>query len=135
MRHLCIMAFSAALILAGSAGDARFLYGRDPGLTVNVLSATSVEVIEARGAGPQDMWCAAARYVDGVLGIQRGRLYVSVPRGPATTVPGRTGVTFTTEPTPNAFTSVSVSVDQAGMNLPIFHALQFCRNYILELED
>lgn len=106
-----------------------------PRLQVNPVSATEFEVIESGGAGAQDIWCAAARYTEDVLGITRGRLYISRARGPALTVPGRKGVVFTTQPTPDAFTSVSVSVRQSGMNLPIFHALQFCRNHILERED
>ena len=93
------------------------------------------EVIESGGAGAQDIWCAAASYAEGALGRTRGRLYIARARGPAETVPGRKGVVFSVEPTPGAFTSVSVSVRQAGMNLPIFHALQFCRNHILERED
>ena len=106
-----------------------------PRLQVNPVSGTEFEVIESDSAGAQDIWCAAARYAEDVLGITRGRLYISRARAPALTVRGRKGVVFTTQPTPDAFTSVSVSVRESGMNLPIFHALQFCRNHILERED
>lgn len=112
-----------------------FNLGFAPRLEVNPVSATQFEVIESDSAGAQDIWCAAARYAEETLGISRGRLYVARARGPAETVPGRKGVIFTTQPTEDAFTSVSVSVREPGMNLPIFHALQFCRNHILERED
>jgi len=109
--------------------------GFAPRLEVNPVSANRFEVIESDSAGPQDIWCAAARFADETLGISRGRLYIARARGPAETVRGGTGVIFTTQATEDAFTSVSVSVREPGMNLPIFHALQFCRNHILERED
>ena len=132
MKTLLAAVISAILPLTAQAAGAGFIHGYDPGLQVNPISATQFEVIEARGAGAQDIWCAAARYTELQLGITRGRLYVEVPRGPARTAPGRKGVVFTTREVPGARTSTSVSVRQAGLNLPIFHALQFCRNYIWE---
>lgn len=132
-----LTAFLLAALLPGMAGSQAIGIGLGfaPRLQVNPISATQFEVIESGGAGAQDIWCAAASYAEGALGRTRGRLYIARARGPAETVPGRKGVVFSVEPTPGAFTSVSVSVRQAGMNLPIFHALQFCRNHILERED
>lgn len=130
------IAFYLTVLLGLSASQAMaFGISFAPRLQVNPVSATEFEVIESGGAGAQDIWCAAARFAEDVLGRARGRLYVARARGPSLTVPGRKGVVFSVEPTPGAFTSVSVSVRQAGMNLPIFHARQFCRNHILEREN
>jgi hypothetical protein len=122
-------------LVAAQAINVGLSIGFAPRLQVNPISATRFEVIESHGAGAQDIWCAAARYTEDALGKTRGRLYVARARGPAQTAPGQTGVVFSTEPVPDAFTSVSVSVRAEGMNLPIFHARQFCRNHILEQDD
>lgn len=107
-----------------------------PTLQVNGVSDTRFEVIEARGAGAMDIWCNAARYAEQALGIPgHRRLYVDRPRGPSVTVPGRIGVVFTTQGTGEPSGAVSVSVRRAGDSLPIHHARQFCRNYILERDD
>jgi hypothetical protein len=136
MMHRLVV-LMLAVLLPGMAGSQSigFNLGFAPRLQVNPLSATQFEVIESGGAGAQDIWCAAARHTEMVLGRTRGRLYVARARGPAQTMRGRTGIVFSTEPVTGAFTSVSVNVREAGMNLPIFHALQFCRNNILERED
>ncbi|MEO0389394.1 MAG: hypothetical protein AAF218_00490 [Pseudomonadota bacterium] len=125
----------AASLLAGSAlaDHSRF---DTLSLTVTPISAAQFEVIEARGAGARDIWCAASRYAADRLGASRGRLYVATPRGPARTAPGRTGVIFTTAaPTGAAPTGLSVTVRRAGASLPINHAIQFCRDHIIEPAD
>ncbi|WP_298842626.1 hypothetical protein [uncultured Roseobacter sp.] len=99
-------------------------------LEVNEMSANTFEVIESRGAGARDIWCAAADYTqrtgrDG----PRKRLYILTPRGPSQTVPGETGVGFTLAPDDalkNTPPSYSVSVRRKGENLPVHHAHQFC---------
>lgn len=135
MRKRFVILFAALLPALAATQSLSIGLGFVPRLQVNPISPTRFEVIESGGAGAQDIWCAAAHYAENVLGRSRGRLYVAEARGPARTVPGRKGVVFSTEPTPDAFTSVSVSVRQTGMNLPIFHALQFCRNHLRERED
>jgi hypothetical protein len=138
MRPSNLFCAATLLLLPAVASAAQTIGWRhdaDPRLTVNPISATEFEVIEARGAGAQDIWCAAAYYAEYTLGRDRGRLYVSVPRGPAQTAPGRTGVTFTLREIAEPRTGVSVTVRREGENLPIFHALQFCRNYTIELDD
>ena len=135
MQKLIFSVLLGLLTVPVEAQSLRFGLGFAPRLQVNPISATEFEVIESDSAGAQDIWCAAARYTEETLGIRRGRLYISRGRGPAQTVQGRTGVTFSTEPVPGAFTSVSVSVRAPGLNLPIFHARQFCRNHILERDD
>lgn len=108
-------------------------------LQVNPLSGTDFEVIEARGEGARGMWCAAADYVKARYGQgTTGRIYVRDARGPSLTRPGRKGVVFTLDPnslTQPASQSLSVTVRTVGVGLPTNHALQFCRDYLLELDD
>lgn len=132
-KSLMAATVGACLPVAAVAGLNGSFFGLD--LDVNPLPGGQFEVIEARGAGAQDIWCAAAIYAEDTLGVERGRLYVAVPRGPAQTAPGRKGVVFTTQEPDNASQAYSVSVNIAGQSLPIFHARQFCRNNIIEPGD
>ena len=128
----CVMAL---LPLAASAQGYRAVNH----LVVMPLQSGDFEVIEARGEGPRGLWCAAADYVlarDG-QGAKR-RIYVKAPRGPAVTGAGRKGVVFTTDTnrlgaTPSQ--SLSVTVRTPGVGLPVNHAVQFCQDYQIELED
>ncbi|MEM7522121.1 MAG: hypothetical protein AAF307_13955 [Pseudomonadota bacterium] len=108
-------------------------------LQVVPLNGGAFEVIEARGEGARGIWCAAADYVLARSGGGNGkRLYVKDPRGPAVTAPGRKGVTFTTNPAAlgSAPTqSLSITVNTPGVGLPVNHAVQFCRDYQIELDD
>ncbi|SPH20003.1 hypothetical protein ASD8599_00743 [Ascidiaceihabitans donghaensis] len=124
LRYLAAAILALAPLNAGANG---FYF--DPGLTVNPVSATQFEVIEARGEGARGMWCAAARYAVYTLGQDKGRLYVDTPRGPSVTQNSGKGVVFTTQAPENPTQSVSVTVRRAGASLPVIHALQFCRDY------
>ncbi len=125
---------TAAFFLVPAFASASTFFS-DPRLSVNPLSPTQFEVIEARGAGARDIWCAAARYAVNTLGRDRGRIWIAVPRGPAQTKANAKGVTFTTDQVGSAASSVSVSVRTAGQSLRVIHALQFCKDYIIEPED
>ncbi|MEO0938947.1 MAG: hypothetical protein AAFY38_12410 [Pseudomonadota bacterium] len=132
-RYLASAVTCAALI--APAAHARTFF-QDLNLQVNAVGAGQFEVIERRGAGPRDVWCAAAKYAQQRLGQQRGRIYVAVPRGPARTVAGRSGVTFTTQaPATAVSTGVQITTRVAGASLPVNHAIQFCRDRIIEPED
>jgi hypothetical protein len=99
-------------------------------LNVVPLSASSFEVIEARGAGPRGMWCAAAEYAEQRLGA-RDRVYIQGARGPARSVQGRKSVVFTTNAgnlPRGPFQSAFLSTSQTGIGLPVAHAIQFCRD-------
>lgn len=108
-------------------------------LQVYGLSGTDFEVIEARGEGARGMWCAAADYAKARFGQGfRQRIYIKEPRGPSRTVAGRTGVVFTVDAASlgqPASQSLSVTVRTVGVGLPANHAIQFCRDYLLELDD
>lgn len=135
LTTLTAIAFAAALPGAATAIGFGLSFAVGLDLDVNPLPGNRFEVIEARGAGAQDIWCAAALYAEETLGQGKGRLYVAVPRGPAQTVPGRKGVAFTLTAPAETSRAYSVSVNVAGQSLPIFHARQFCRNNIIEPGD
>ena len=108
-------------------------------LYVVPIDPNTFEVIEDRGAGARDMWCAAADYVQ-AIGRDRARLrlYVQDVRGPSRTVPNRIGVVYTLDPddtlkqTPSSY---SVTVTTAGENLEVGHARNFCDYFIEDIFD
>lgn len=107
-------------------------------LIVVPLNGSDFEVIEARGEGARGLWCAAADYALRRGAARDGRLYVKSPRGPAVSGLGRRGVTFTLDAAQLGeapFRSYSVSVNRAGQSLPVHHAYQFCKDYLIELDD
>ncbi|MEL7099221.1 MAG: hypothetical protein AAGM84_10375 [Pseudomonadota bacterium] len=108
----------------------------DLNLPVNPVGQGQFEVVEKRGAGPRDIWCAAARFATENLGVQRGRIYVAAARGAAVSEVGRKGVTFTTRaPSKPVSTGVQITTRVVGASLPINHAIQFCRDRIIEPSD
>lgn len=129
MRRAMIIAICTLLPLDVAAQA----YRADNSLTVVPLNAKDFEVIEDRGEGARGMWCAAAEFADKVLGLPGDqRLYVKTARGPSISGAGRTGVVFTSDPSRvsgDVGSANSVSVSRAGLGLPMFHALQFCRNW------
>jgi len=129
-----LIATCAALL--APAPHAEPLFWGDLNLPVNAIGQGQFEVVEKRGAGPRDVWCAAARFASDRLGQQRGRIYVASPRGPALTEAGRKGVVFTTAaPTQPANTGVQITTRVTGASLPVNHAIQFCRDRIIEPSD
>ena len=108
-------------------------------LNVIPLDATTFEVIESRGAGAADIWCAAADYAQRAgLDAPRKRMYIESPRGPSRTVPNAKGVVFTTSPDDelrDSPTSYSVTVKRRGENLSISHAHQFCDRFFDDYFD
>jgi hypothetical protein len=138
MRRFVLMLCCLTLPLTAPAPAMAQFYQAVNRLQVVPLNANDFEVIEARGEGARGIWCAAADYVTQVRGITSGRLYVKTPRGRSVSGMGRIGVVFTTNAaslsTPPT-TSFSVSVRDAGSGLSVVHALQFCKDYLLELRE
>lgn len=132
--RLPLLALCAALLPAGLAAQSYSAINR---LIVVPLNNTDFEVIEARGEGPRGIWCAAASFaLDRQRVSNSAEIYVKSPRGPSVSGIGRHGVVFTTNPaglTPKS--SYSVSVRQQGLGLPVGHAVQFCKDYLYEIED
>lgn len=129
MRRAVIFAVCTLLPFSAAAQA----YRADNWLTVVPLNAYDFEVIEDRGEGARGIWCAAAEFADKVLSLPGDqRLYVKTARGPSISGAGRTGVVFTADParvSGEVGRANSVSVSRAGLGLPVFHALQFCRNW------
>lgn len=129
----------AGLLTALPFGAAAQTYQAINRLTVIPLGGSDFEVIEDNGEGPRGLWCAAAEFAEDRLGASTAaRLYVKDARGPTKSGVGRTGVVFTIDEASlsvPARRSYSVSVDVAGLNLPVGHAIQFCRDYLIELND
>lgn len=133
-RTIALAATCAGLLATPGHSSGSFF--ADLNLNVNAVSAGRFEVIESRGAGPRDIWCAAAKYAQYSLGVDSGRIYVAVPRGPARTEARRKGVTFsTTVPGQEASTGVQIPTRIKGASLPVNHAIQFCRDRIIERGD
>lgn len=108
-------------------------------LNVVPLGGADFEVIEDNSEGARGLWCAAASYAEDRLGASTAApLYVKSARGPSRSGTGRTGVVFTLNEaslSAPARKSYSVTVDQPGLNLPVGHATQFCKDYLIELDD
>lgn len=108
-------------------------------LAVVPLEGNGFEVIEDRGEGARGIWCAAADFAIEQRGAAGpARLYVKTALGPSVKVRGGRAVGFTldeAELSDPPVTAYSVTVRQPGLNLPVGHAIQFCRDYLIELDD
>lgn len=129
----------AALIsaIAGSSNAQSFI--AENRLVVVPLNGSDFEVIEARGEGPRGIWCAAADFAlaKGLTGSQK-RIYIKSPRGASVSGVGRKGVVFTTDPnrlSQGPSQAFSVGTRTIGQGLPVAHAIQFCRDYQIEVDD
>lgn len=126
-KRLCL----ATIILCfATAVYAQQAYRAINWLYVVPMTDDTFEVIEDRGVGARDMWCAAADYVR-IIGRDRARLrlYVQEVRGPSRTIPDRIGVVYTLKPDDmlkNTPSSYSVTVTNVGENLDVGHARNFC---------
>lgn len=136
MRSSIIVAVLASVLASGAAAQTFTAVNK---LSVIALNASDFEVIEARGEGARGMWCAAASYALTKKRMQRNhRIYVKTARGPSISRPGRKGVVFTDDArrlSQGPSKSVSVSTNVVGMGLPVAHAIQFCRDNLIEPED
>lgn len=136
LRIAVIAAYSCAMALPVLAAQSYLAVNR---LNVVPMNPDDFEVIEDRGAGARQIWCAAADYVQ-AIGRDRPRLrmYVKEVRGNSRTVPNRKGVVFTINPDDklkNTPPSYSVTVTNLGENLPVGHARDFCDAFIDDLFD
>lgn len=128
---------TAFCVLPAVAGAQTYTAFND--LAVIPLSSSSFEVIESDGEGPRGIWCAAASFAQDRAAVPTStRMYIKTPRGPSVSRAGATGVVFTTDtaelPSPPV-RSYSVSVRQQSAGLTVAHASQFCKDYIIELQN
>ena len=102
------------------------------------------EVISERGAGPREIWCAAAQYARGVLGeAPNTRIYLAREIGPSPQYDTKNSASFTTRPDstlapgprPGDGGNYSVSLKTTGYSLRLAHAEGFCPRIIEEWID
>ncbi len=133
-RQLLAISLAALPAMAGAQS-----FTAENRLVVVPLNGGQFEVIEARGEGPRGIWCAAADFARDRLGVPgTERVYISRGRGPSVSGARRKTVIFTSDPdvlSRPPFQSVSLSTDQIGMGLPVNHAHQFCKDYLLDFME
>ena len=129
MKYLPILALAVVAPFAANASNSFDAYP-DPKLRVNAVGGGQFEVVERRGAGALDVWCAAARYTIRENGSREGRLYVAGVRGPSQTTPGSKGVIFTTSPTADANSASTLSIRDSGRTMSVSRAERLCDIYI-----
>ncbi len=98
---------------------------------VQPAGAGAFAVIDTKGIGPMEAWCAAASYAQTVLGAAAAdRIYLMDGRDKGSRQP----MVFTMTPSPDLKAAgkgkqtLSVSVTRDGYNLTVSHAIQFCTN-------
>ena len=127
MLRLSLAVAAAVTLFAPDPAPAQDLQLRDRfDIPVYPIDANSFEVVENDGAGGTQLWCAAGTYVREVLRQRRGSIYILEARGDSRAEPGRKSVIFTTQPTDNAFYSVSQGVRRSGKTFTAVHAYALC---------
>ena len=136
-----LLALSAVLgTVLVTAGDAQAFRPNFPLTVIQVPDSRTFEVIEEHGAGPRQIWCAAAEHGRDVLRLPTAtRLYIARGRGPSELAPGRMSVRFSPDPVqpvgPRQDGPYTVSLRDAGFSLSIGHAQSYCLDRIDDLFD
>ena len=140
MRSL-LVTISLGLAMAAPASAYRAING----LTVLPAGQSGqFEVISSLGAGPQQMWCAAAKYArHGLHVAPNSRIFIANVLSPSASVQGRKSVIFTVSPNaeqsngprPGEDGNYSVSLKKPGFNLSLAHAESFCLEELIDLLD
>lgn len=106
--------------------------GEEDTIVINPINATDFEVLEDMSSDAGYYWCGAATFVErrsGRSGLTE--VYIKRPRGPSVTVPGRTGVVFSTSDAGLPAASgnrLTVTVDKPGTMLKSVQARRYCRD-------
>ena len=122
-----------AAVLLGLVAPTAQAFTAINGLDVNPVRQ-GFEVVARDGAGPRQIWCAAAQYARYEQGDgPTVRIYISEGYGASLTDPGRRAVRFTTRPPasgdgvrPGEGGNYSVSIRKVGYNLTVAHGESFC---------
>ncbi|REC55618.1 hypothetical protein DRV84_11405 [Rhodosalinus sediminis] len=122
------MLAALALSLIAPAAQA---FRAENGLEVTALpEPATFEVIQSRGAGPTQIWCAAADYARAELsGGASDRLVITAPRGPAETDAQRDATRFrlmSREARPETTARGFAIVREAGETYSVSTADAFC---------
>ena len=124
------MRIQAALLAIGLMTQPAQAFTAMNGLSVNPVPG-GFEVLTGGGAGPRDIWCAAAHYATRVQGAgATNRIYILHGYGPSQTARGYRSVAFTLQGSggsrPGSNGNYSVSIRTPGFNLNAAHAGSFC---------
>jgi hypothetical protein len=128
------MAFDRTLLAAlalSLAAPAAQAFRAENGLAVTPLpEPAAFEVIQSRGAGPMQIWCAAADFARTELsGGASDRLVITAPRGPAATDAQRDATSFrlmSRAARPETTARGFATVREAGETYSVATADAFC---------
>lgn len=107
---------------------------------IQIPDSPMFEVVEEHGAGPRQIWCAAAEHARDVLRLRTAtRLYIARGLGPSPLAQGRKTVRFSPTPVapegPAQDGPYTVSLRDVGFSLSIGHALSYCDDRIEDIFD
>ncbi|MFU8882847.1 MAG: hypothetical protein ACNA7Q_10800 [Rhodobacterales bacterium] len=133
-------ALTCLAVIATAPDPAQAFRSTFPLDVLQVPDSRAFEVVEAHGAGPRQIWCAAAEHGRDTLRLPNAtRLYIAQGRSPSSLAPGRTTVRFSPDPVepvgPRQSGAYAVSLRDIGFSLSIGHALAFCNDNIEDLFD
>ncbi|HSG57543.1 MAG TPA: hypothetical protein VLA45_18985 [Paracoccaceae bacterium] len=132
---LVLVLFCLGLVLPQPAQAYR------PQFDLTVIQApdsSAFEVVEEHGAGPRQIWCAAAEHARDVLRIPTAqRLYIARGLAPSDLADGRKTVRFSPAPVaaegPRRDGQYTITLRDVGASLSIGHALSYCDDRIEDL--
>ncbi len=133
-------ALTCLAVMAAAPDPAQAFRPNFPLQVLQVPDSRSFEVVEDHGAGPRQIWCAAAEHGRDTLRLPTAtRLYIEQGRSPSSLAPGRISVRFSPEPVdpvgPRQSGTYAVSLRDIGYSLSIGHALAFCQDNIEDRFD
>ena len=132
------------LICAGSGlvqtGQAQAFPGQIDLTVIAVPGSSAFEVVEEHGAGPRQIWCAAAEHARDAARLPTAqRLYIARGLAPSELAGGRKTVRFSPTPVaaegPRQDGPLTITLRDVGASLSIGHALSYCDDRIEDLFD
>jgi hypothetical protein len=144
MRQLKGSALAILLLCAGSSlvltGQGRAFPGQVALTVIAVPGSPAFEVVEEYGAGPRQIWCAAAEHARDAARLPTAqRLYIARGLAPSDLAGGRKTVRFSPNPVtpegPPQDGPLTITLRDVGASLSIGHALSYCDDRIEDLFD
>ncbi|MDP5335529.1 MAG: hypothetical protein NWR54_11145 [Paracoccaceae bacterium] len=144
MKHFSGSAFVLVLLLGGLGlvlpGPAQAFRAQMELTVIQVPGSSAFEVVEEYGAGPRQIWCAAAEHARDVARLPTAqRLYIARGLGVSDLAGGRKTVRFSPGPVaaegPRQDGPYTITLRDVGASLSIGHALSYCDDRIEDLFD
>lgn len=135
-----LSALAGALMLFAAPDPAQAFRPNYDLTVVQVPDSRAFEVLQEHGAGPRQVWCAAAEHARDVLRLPTAtRLYIAQGRGPSPLAQGRTSIRFSPDPVepvgPRQDGRYALSLRDVGFSRSIGHAASFCDDRIEDIFD